>query len=115
MTPKILGRLAVASAALALSSALAVSLARAQDPPSTPTPPPPPAEAKDIVQGVCTACHGLDFIGEHHKDRDGWDFTVRRMIDKGAELGVDDIPLVVDYLAKTFPKPAEPAGDKPPG
>jgi len=109
MTSKALGRLAAASIAMALSSALAVSLARAQDPPPAP---PPAAEAKDIVQGACTACHGLDFIGEHHKDRDGWDFTVRRMIDKGAELGVDDIPAVVDYLAKTFPK-AE--ADKPAG
>jgi cytochrome c5 len=105
-------KLRTVAAGLALSSALAVSLARAQDPPPAP-PPPPAAEAKDIVQGVCTACHGLDFIGEHRKDHDGWDFTVRRMIDKGADLGVDDIPLVVDYLAKTFPKPE--AGDKPPG
>jgi cytochrome c5 len=103
-------KLRTVAAGLALSSALAVSLARAQDPPPAP-PPPPAAEAKDIVQGVCTACHGLDFIGEHRKDHDGWDFTVRRMIDKGADLGVDDIPLVVDYLAKTFPKPEEkPAG-----
>ena len=99
-----------ALAALALSSVLTVSLARAQDPP--PAQPPSP-DAQAIVQGVCTACHGLDFIGEHRKDRDGWDFTVRRMIDKGADLGVDDIPLVVDYLAKTFPKPE--AGDKPAG
>jgi cytochrome c5 len=107
MIPRTVGRLAAASAALALSSALAVSLARAQDPPPAP---PPPAEAKDIVQGVCTACHGLDFIAEHPKDHDGWDFTVRRMIDKGADLGVDDIPLVVDYLARSFPKPAEKPG-----
>ena len=104
-------RLGTVAAGLALASALAVSLARAQDPPPA-QPAPPPAEAKDIVQGVCTACHGLDFIGEHRKDHDGWDFTVRRMIDKGADLGVDDIPLVVDYLAKTFPK-AE--ADKPAG
>jgi len=114
MTSKTLGRLAAASIAMALSSALAVSLARAQDPPPAPPAQPPAAEAKDIVQGACTACHGLDFIGEHRKDHDGWDFTVRRMIDKGADLGVDDIPLVVDYLAKTFPKPDSP-GDKPPG
>ncbi len=114
MTPKTLGRLAAASVALATSSALMVSLAWAQDPPPAPAAPPPAAEAKDIVQGVCTACHGLDFIGEHRKDRDGWDVTVRRMIDKGAELGVDDIPAVVDYLAKTFPQAPEPA-DKPAG
>jgi cytochrome c5 len=101
------GRLAAAIAALGLSSALA----RAQDPPPPPAQAAPPPDAAVIVQGACTACHGLDFIAEHRKDHDDWDFTVRRMIDKGAELGVDDIPLVVDYLAKTYPK----APEKPPG
>src|SRR4029079_13539538 len=63
--------LAAASLALAISSALAVSIARAQDPPpAPPAPPPPPAEARDIVQGACTACHGLDCIREPHKDRE---------------------------------------------
>jgi|SRR5690242_402232 mono/diheme cytochrome c family protein len=95
----------------AVSAALAAALALLQEPPTTPVPTPAPPDAAAIVQGVCTACHGLDFIGEHRKDRDGWDFTVRRMIDKGADLGVDDIPAVVDYLAKTFPRPA----DKPAG
>lgn len=89
-------------------AALAAALAWTQDP----TPAPPQPDGAAIVQGVCTACHGLDFIGEHRKDRDDWDFTVRRMMDKGAELGVDDIPAVVDYLAKTFPKPV---ADKPAG
>lgn len=104
------GAAAVIPAALALSAVLAASLARAQDP--APAQPSPPPDAKLIVEGACTACHGLDFIAEHRKDHDDWDFTVRRMIDKGADLYVDDIPLVVDYLAKTFPKPDAPA-DKP--
>ena len=89
----------------AVSAALAAALALAQEPASTPAPSPPDAAA--IVQGVCTACHGLDFIGEHRKDHDGWDFTVRRMIHKGAELDFDTAPLVVDYLAKTYPKAEE--------
>ena len=104
-------------AGLALSAALAVglagSLAWAQEPAQ------PPPDPKAIVEGVCTGCHGLDFVAEHHKDHDGWDFTVRRMIDKGAELPYDAVPLVVDYLAKTYPPAAPtsapPAADKPPG
>jgi hypothetical protein len=102
-------RLLAATAALALAATLARA---AQDPPTAPPAPPPAAEAKDIVQGACTQCHGLDFISEHRKDHEGWDFTVRRMIDKGADLGVDDIPRVVDYLAKAYPQPAP---DKPAG
>ena len=67
----------------------------------------PPPDVAANVTGVCTGCHGLDFIAEHRKDRDGWDFTVRRMIDKGAGLDFEDIPRVVDYLARTYPKPPE--------
>ena len=106
-------RLAAASAALALSSALGVSLARAQPPAQDPAPaqPPPAPDAAAAVEGACTACHGLDFIAEHRKDRDGWDFTVRRMVDRGADLDFEAIPFVVDYLARTYPKPP----DNPPG
>jgi len=87
-----------------VAAVLAAALAWAQDPAPAQAPPPPDPAA--IVMGACTACHGLDFIAEHRKDRDGWDFTVRRMIDKGAELDFDAVPLVVDYLARTYPKPA---------
>ena len=101
-----------AVAAFALSSALAVGLARAQEP----APPAPSApDAKAMVEGACTTCHGLDFIAQHPKDHDGWDFTVRRMIDKGAALPNDDVPAVVDYLSKTYPPAVAPAADKPPG
>ena len=107
------GRLAAATAALALSSALARAQNPAQDPP--PAQPPPAPDAQAIVEGACTACHGLDFIAEHRKDRDGWDFTVRRMVDRGADLDFEAIPLVVDYLARTYPRPADKPADNPPG
>jgi cytochrome c5 len=108
-------RLAAAPAALALSSVLAVSLARAQNPTQDPATAPPPPDAAAMVEGACTACHGLDFIAEHRMDRDDWDFTVRRMVDRGADLDFEAIPLVVDYLARTYPKPPDTPADRPPG
>ena len=61
-----------------------------------------------ILNDACTMCHGVDFIAEHRKDRDDWDFTVRRMIDKGADLNPDEAASLIDYLAKTYPKPTAP-------
>jgi hypothetical protein len=78
--------------------------------------PQPQAERPDpkvVVESACTSCHGLDFIAEHRKSRADWDFTVRRMIDKGADLGVDEADLVADYLAKTYPAETDPATPGP--
>jgi len=116
-------RLIAAFAALAAPALLLGSVATAQEPPSTPPPAPqaqpvpPPPDPKAVLESACTSCHGVDFITEHRKTRDGWDFTVRTMIDRGADLDPDTAQLVIDYLAKTYPKTdadaAKPA-DKPP-
>lgn len=94
------------------AAALIGSLAVAAQPPQGQAQPPPDPQA--ILRGVCTSCHGVDFIAEHRKDRDDWDFTVRRMMDKGADLSPDEADLLTDYLAKTYPKPAPAAATSPP-
>lgn len=94
---------------LAAATALAGSVAwAAQAPQGQPQGEPPP-DPKAILNGACTMCHGVDFIAEHRKDRDDWDFTVHRMMDKGADLDPDSAALLIDYLAKTYPKPTAPA------
>ena len=98
---------AVAAAAFAGSLAWAAQPPQSQPAPADQAPPDP----RDILKGACATCHGVDFIVQHRKDRDDWDFTVRRMMDKGAELTPDDAALLVDYLAKTYP----PLEDAPPG
>lgn len=92
--------------AVGAAAALAASIAwAAQVPEGQPQPPP---DGKAILEGACTMCHGVDFIVERRKDRDAWDFTVHRMMDKGADLSVDEADLLIDYLARTYPKPAAP-------
>lgn len=104
----------VALALLAAAPALAtVQELPAPQPASPPQETPPPPDPKAILEGVCTSCHGLDFIAERRKTRDDWDFTVRRMIDKGADLDPDTAALVVDYLAKTYPAEPPKAEEKP--
>ncbi|MBS0334475.1 MAG: hypothetical protein JSS35_17030 [Proteobacteria bacterium] len=118
-------RLSIFAVAAALAGAACVQAAGAGQPPSpapaqVPPTPVAPAQAQPavdpaaVLQGVCSMCHGVDFITERRKDRDGWDFTVHRMIDKGADLDPDTAALLVDYLAKTYPKPADPAPAQPP-
>ena len=99
---------------IAAGLALAASTALAQ--PQAQTPPPAEQQAPDakaIVEGACTMCHGLDFIAERRKSHDDWEFTVRRMMDKGAALDEGAFDLVVDYLAKTYPAPPKPAPANP--
>lgn len=96
----------------AATVALVGSIAAAQAP--APPPAPPPADGKAILEGACTSCHGVDFIGEKRKTRDGWDFTVHRMMDRGADVSVDEVEVLVDYLAKTYPAQAKPSAAPPP-
>ncbi|HEY8004023.1 MAG TPA: hypothetical protein VIE16_07335 [Phenylobacterium sp.] len=89
------------------------SQAPAVQPPPEAQPQPSRPDPKDILEGVCSGCHGVDFIAEHRKSHDDWDFTVHRMMDKGAELSPDEADALVDYLAKTYPAEAKPAGPAP--
>ena len=61
------------------------------------------AQAKQIFMTVCTSCHGIDLIEGTGRDKDGWNGVVQGMVDMGAQLTQAQIPLVVDYLAKTYP------------
>jgi hypothetical protein len=107
---------------IAVAAVLAVgSLAWAAQPPAPAPPEQPkaadegPSDPREILQGACGMCHGVDFIVEHRKNRDDWDFTVRRMMDKGAELNPDDAAVLVDFLAKNYsPLPAAAPGPPTP-
>jgi cytochrome c5 len=61
------------------------------------------AAAKKVLQDVCTACHDLDLVSDQHLTKDEWSQVVTSMIAKGASLTDKDSPMLVDYLAKTYP------------
>lgn len=61
-------------------------------------------DGKTLVQDRCTVCHSLDRIQNAHKSADEWKTTVERMVGKGAGLNSDEQQVVIDYLAKTYPK-----------
>ena len=62
----------------------------------------PEGKGKDAVENTCTDCHTLERIKTQHLDEEGWNSTVREMIENGASINPDDIKVIVDYLAKNF-------------
>jgi cytochrome c2 len=83
-------RFALWAAATMCTAALA--LVSAQSPPD-------PDKAEKTLNSSCTGCHDLRPIQTQALDAEGWTKVVKSMIDKGAKVNQDDIPLLVDYLA----------------
>lgn len=59
---------------------------------------------KMILENACTACHDLDLVMDMKLSKAEWDDLVKSMISKGAAVEDKDVPLLVDYLAKTYGK-----------
>ena len=75
---------------------VAVVIALAQDLPE--------GNGKRLVQEVCSGCHGLDVVVSQHTDKAGWQSIIDYMIQRGASAKDDEIAIMVEYLAKNFPK-----------
>ena len=71
----------------------------------------PDAAATGLVTTVCASCHNLDRVRNKMGDKDAWTATVTRMMEKGAGLTDQQVPQVVDFLARAANTlPAPPAG-----
>jgi hypothetical protein len=62
----------------------------------------PDGEGKDIVATDCLLCHTLERVVISHRPHGEWDKLVNQMIERGAPLADDQVPIVVNYLAKNF-------------
>jgi len=60
------------------------------------------AAAKKVLQDSCTTCHDLDLVADQHLGKDEWQSLVNSMIAKGASVGDKDVPVLVDYLVRTY-------------
>jgi len=79
---------------LSVTSFALLSVAQAQDLPE--------GKGKDVVEKICTACHGLDAIVTMHVNKDGWSDTVNDMKSRGADGSNADFDAIIAYLAKYF-------------
>ncbi len=55
---------------------------------------------EQIMNTSCTKCHDLRPIQTAALDEEGWTATINNMIEKGAEVQKDEIPLFVEYLVR---------------
>jgi cytochrome c5 len=62
------------------------------------------AAAKKILEESCTTCHDLDLVSGQKLSKDEWASVVGSMVAKGASVGDKDVPVLVEYLAKTYKK-----------
>ena len=69
----------------------------------------PDGNGKEIVQSVCTKCHTLERIVNSGYTQNGWQLMVNQMVSNGAKLKPEQMPIVVEYLAKSFPEKPMPA------
>jgi hypothetical protein len=62
---------------------------------------------RDVVAANCSMCHSLDYIPMNSVflDRKGWEGSVNKMIKAmGAPIKSEDVPVIVDYLARNYGK-----------
>jgi cytochrome c5 len=56
--------------------------------------------AERIINQSCVGCHDIRKIQTAAMNADAWGKTVTTMIEKGAKVAKDDIPVLVSYLAQ---------------
>jgi competence protein ComEA len=64
----------------------------------------PDGPGKQETQQACGACHGLTQVAVAKHTKQEWDNVVTDMIGRGAPIMESEIPIIVEYLAKSFPK-----------
>ena len=79
-------------AAIALAAA-SIAAAAAQDAPKT-------EPGEQIMNAACRTCHDLRPIETQALDEAGWTKEVTAMIEQGAEMKKEEVPVLVTYLVK---------------
>ena len=55
-------------------------------------------KAQHLYEAACTSCHGLAPIERTRDGRKGWEDTVHKMVITGAQLDMEEMELVIDFL-----------------
>ena len=58
--------------------------------------------SKALVESKCTVCHGLDEVWSAKLDKSGWTESIKFMRTKGADLKDEEVPIIVNYLMRTY-------------
>jgi hypothetical protein len=92
-------------AVVATVVALSISVAAGQDAPK-------PERGEQIMNAACATCHDLRPVETQALDEAGWTKAVKSMIEEGAEVKAEDVPVLVDFLTRRHgPLPDGPGKD----
>ena len=75
----------------------------------------PEGDGKAIVERACGVCHSLEQVARGQYSRQRWEGRINRMIEHGAVVRPEEIPIAADYLAKNFPAVPDPPAVVIPG
>ena len=67
---------------------------------------------KQLVEEICSFCHGLDRLQGRAYTRDQWENLTKVMISEGAPVTKEEYSLILNYLEKNFGPPTEELGEK---
>ncbi len=65
----------------------------------------PAGKGKEVLERMCTNCHGLDQVTANRYAKKFWGSVVDDMVSKGAEGSDEDVNVVISYLSRNFGKP----------
>jgi hypothetical protein len=62
----------------------------------------PDGPGKEILLNVCTQCHTLDRVRGRAMGRAEWEETLLHMLNEGAQLSDEELPVILNYLSRNF-------------
>ena len=68
----------------------------------------PPGPGRDIAATQCVRCHDAARLKSPGYSREGWQRVVSQMMRIGATLTPGQVPVLTDYLARSFPEKPRP-------
>ncbi len=60
-------------------------------------------DGKTLLDTRCVECHNLSRVTSKSKTLEEWRTSVERMVAKGANLSSEEIEVLIQYLAETYP------------
>jgi hypothetical protein len=63
----------------------------------------PPGNGRGLITVSCTGCHGLRVIVNARRTPAEWSVTLNDMIQRGSPVFPDEIEMMSNYLARSFP------------
>jgi cytochrome c5 len=62
----------------------------------------PDGPGKEILLHTCTPCHDLQRVRREKRSAEGWLEILDAMLNEGAQLSGEDLPVLLRYLARNF-------------